>query len=179
MEQTDDFNPDPFFNDGSLQQIDASVGIDALNAVNLPSSPFVVERVLNLRASGCLNRVAWSRGGHIASVSEDRTGVDFYCLLFDVQSSAWTLSPKRTEAIGLGDVASLAWSPAASDLAVVDSRGRLFILRPLSTASNRVVEVRPGLSDEPDELSQAIGLHWLGQDRPDQPVSIPRLLKCW
>jgi mediator of RNA polymerase II transcription subunit 16, fungi type len=177
MEQADDFNTDPFFNDGSLQQIDASVGIDALNAVTLPSSPLVVERILNLQACGCLNRVAWSRAGHIASVSEDGAGVDFCCLVFDRESSSWTLSPKRTESSGLGDIASLAWSPVASDLAVLDSRGRLSILRPQPTASNRVLEVRSGLSDELDELSQVVGLHWLGQDRLDQPVSVLALLE--
>ncbi len=171
MEQNDDFSNDPFFNDGSLQQIDASVGIDGLNNVPLPSSPFVVERILNLQACGCLNRVAWSRGGHIAQVAEDGMSVDFHHLAFDVDTLTWKLSPKRTEAVGLGELANLAWSPSGSDLAVVDYRGRLSMFRPSTTTSNRFAQIRSGLLDSPDGLGQAVGLYWLSQDSPDRPVS--------
>jgi hypothetical protein len=176
MDQNDDFNADPFFNDGSLQQIDASVGIDALHSVPLPSSPQVVERILDLQACGCLNRVVWSRGGvgHIAQIREDGHSIDLSCLVFDPGSLTWTLSPKQTETVGLGELNSLAWSPTGSDLAVVDARGRLSILRPQQGASNRFLPVRSGLLDEVDELGQVIGLHWLSQDTSslERPVSI-------
>ena len=175
MEQNDDFAADPFFNDGSLQQIDPSVGIDALNAVPLPSSPLVVEGILNLEASGCLTRVAWSRAGHVASVGEDGTSLDLYHLELDVRSVIWKLSSKHREAVGLGELATLVWSPLGSDLAVVDHRGRLSIFRPSTSASNRFNQVRSGLLDAPDEFGQAIGLHWLSQDSPDRPVSKQRL----
>ena len=171
MEQEDDFNADPFFNDGSLQQIDASVGIDALNAVPLPSSPVVIERLLNLQACGCLNRVAWSRAGQLARIADDGASIDFHCLVFDTKLHSWKLGPKHTETVGLGELSSLVWSPAGSDLAAVDYRGRLSILRPQSTASNRFVQVRSGLVDEPDDLGQVVGLCWLSQDRPDNAVS--------
>lgn len=168
MEQNHDFSNDPFF---ALQQIDASVGIDGLNSVPLPSSPFVVERVLNLQSCGCLNRVAWSRGGHIARVAEDGTSVDFHHLTFNIECLTWKLSPRRTEAVGLGELASLAWSPSGSDLAVVDYSGRLSMFRPSATSSNRFTQVRSGLLDTPDGLGQAVGLYWLSQDSPDRHVS--------
>ena len=171
MEQNDDFSNDPFFNDGSLQQIDASVGIDGLNNVPLPSSPFVVERILNLQSCGCLNRVAWSRGGHIARIAENETSIDFHHLTFNIESLTWKLSPERTEAAGLGELASLAWSPSGSDLAVLDYSGRLSMFRPSTTSSNRFTQVRSGLLDTPDDLGQAVGLYWLSQDSPDRPVS--------
>lgn len=169
MEPADDFNADPFFNDASLQQIDAS-GIDALNAVPLPSSPSVIERMLNLQACGCLNRIAWSRGGHIARIAEDGASVELHCLIFDPKSCSWALGLKHTEQLGLGELNSLAWSPAGSDLAVADIKGRLSILRPQNMALNRYLQVRSGLNDEPDELSQVIGMYWLPQDRPGQAV---------
>lgn len=171
MEQNEDFSNDPFFNDGSLQQIDASVGIDGLNNVPLPSSPFVVERILNLQACGCLNRVAWSRGGHIARIAEDGTSIELFHLTLDVGSLTWKLSGKRTEAVGLGELASLAWSPSGSDLVVVDYGGRLSMFRPSPTSSNRFTQVRSGLLDSSYDLGQAIGLYWLSQDSPDRPVS--------
>ena len=171
MEQNDDFSNDPFFNDGSLQQIDGSVGIDGLNSVPLPSSPFVVERILNLQSCGCLNRVAWSRGGHIARVAEDGTSVDFHHLAFSLESLTWKLSPRRTEAVGLGELATLAWSPSGSDLVVVDYSGRLSMFRPSASSSNRFIQVRSGLLDTPDHLGQAVGIYWLSQDSPDRAVS--------
>ena len=173
MDQTDDFSADPFFNDGSLPQIDGSVEIDGLNTVPLPSSPFVVERILNLQACGCLNRIAWSRGGHIARIAEDGVHLDFHHLVFDDNIFSWKLGPKRTENLDLGELVSLAWSPSGSDLAVVDFKGRVSIFRPSSLTSNRFTQFRSGNLDETDDLSQAIGLHWLSQDSPDRPVWYP------
>jgi hypothetical protein len=163
-------------NDGALQQIDqidaAAVGIHDLNGLPLPSNPAVVERLLQLHNLGTYTRLSWSRQGHIASVSEDGEQIDLHCLVFDRRKRKWLLSPKSTENVKLGPLASLAWSPMATDIAVVDLQGRLSILRPMGTAANRLTEVRSGSLDQVKELGQAIGLHWLSQDRPDKSRQI-------
>ena len=175
MDQNDDFNADQLFNDESLQQIDAAVGLDALGGVQLPSNPLVVERILQLQACGCTDQVAWSRGGggHVAQIAQDGINIDIHCLIFDVKTLSWVLSERRTEAPELGELSSLAWSPTGSDLAILDITGRLSILRPQPGTSNRFAKVRSGLLDETDELSQVVGMHWLSQDTsgPERPVS--------
>lgn len=182
--ESNDFSGDPFFNDESLQQINdeslqqieqidpTGVGIDALNSVPLPANPLVVERILNLHHGGCSNRLCWSRQGHIACISEDVTSLDLYCLVFDRTHRTWSLSAKRTQHVGLGELASLAWSPMATDIAVVDVKGRLSILRPIGTAANRLSEIRAGTLDEVQELGQSIGLAWLSQDRAERPKQV-------
>ena len=171
-QQHDDFNSDAFFNDGSLQQMDPSAGIDALGSVPLPVNPLLVERLLTLHYSGCLNSVAWSRQGHVTSISEDGKSVVFQCLMLDPIKRSWQLSPKHVEKVGNETLVSVCWSPMASDLAVVDVLGRLSILRPQKTAMNRYSLVWQGVADGSNDLTQAIGMHWLGQERPDQPRNI-------
>lgn len=188
-----DFNEDAFFtddniadlNDDSMQQINeaaiqeqigqlgpSAVGIDALHGVPLPVSPQVVERILHLHHTGCSTRLSWSRQGHIASISDDGTSIDLQCLIFDRRKRTWLLNEKRSEHVGLGQLATLAWSPMATDLAVVDTQGRLSILRPVGTAANRLIEVRAGAQDQVQDLGQAIGLHWLSQDRAERPKQV-------
>ncbi|ETN46151.1 uncharacterized protein HMPREF1541_00335 [Cyphellophora europaea CBS 101466] len=179
-----EFNADPFFNDGPLQQINegslqqidqidpAGVGIDALNNVPLPVNPLIVQRILNLHQGGSSTRLCWSRQGHIANISEDGSSIDLHCLVFDRTRRTWVVGAKRTEHVGLGELASLAWSPMATDIAVVDTRGRLSILRPTGTAANRLSEVRSGTIDDIQDLGQAIGMGWLSQDRAERPKQV-------
>lgn len=182
--ENNEFNGDNFFNEDSLQQIndasiqqiepiDPTVGVvDQLHNVPLPTNPSAVERLLNLHRGGSSNRLSWSRQGHIASVSSDGTSIDLHCLVFDSRRRTWSLGAKRNQHVGLGNLASLAWSPMATDLAVVDVQGRISILRPIGTAANRLSEVRAGTLDEVHELSQSIGLAWLSQDRAERPKQV-------
>ncbi|RMZ82733.1 hypothetical protein DV738_g1509, partial [Chaetothyriales sp. CBS 135597] len=172
MEQQDEFNADALFNGGSLPQIDPDVNLEAFDAVQLPANPFVVERVLNLQHSGCLDRIAWSKQGHIASIGDDGTSVDLHCLRFDNKTRTWTLSSKQTAHIGLGELASLVWSPLATDLAIADINGRISIWRPGRPSWNKLTEARSGVQDETDAQTQLIGLHWLGQERLNTPREI-------
>ncbi|RMZ92052.1 hypothetical protein DV736_g712, partial [Chaetothyriales sp. CBS 134916] len=165
MEQQDEFNADALFNDGPLPQIDPDVNLEAFEAVQLPANPFVVERIINLQHSGCLDRIAWSKQGHLASISDDGTSVNLHCLRFDVKTRTWTLSSKQSEPIGLGELASLLWSPRTSDLAIADVSGRISIWRRDHLSWNKFTEARSGAQDETDAHSQIIGLHWLGQER--------------
>ena len=174
-----DFNGDAFFGDDSLQQIteidqleSAAVGIVDPSAGALPVNGDVLRRTLSLHQNGCSNRLSWSRQGHIASISKDGTCIDLQYLIFDRRSRSWILSAKRTEHVGLGQLASLVWSPMATDLAVVDVTGRLSILRPVGTTANRLSEVRAGSGDRVEPFSQAIGVHWLSQDRAERPRQV-------
>lgn len=178
-----EFNGDPFFNeeplrinDDSLQQMGqldtAGVNIVGLNGASLSTNALVADRVFELHHGGCSNRLSWSRQGHIVSISSDGTSIDLHCLVFDRRARTWGLGAKRNHHVGLGELASLAWSPMATDLAVVDIKGRVSILRPIGSAANRLSEVRAGTLDEVQDQGQAIGLAWLSQERANSPKQV-------
>ncbi|KPI44057.1 Mediator of RNA polymerase II transcription subunit 16 [Cyphellophora attinorum] len=178
-----DFDGDAFFNeeslphinDGALQtQIDqldpTAVGLGVPDAVALPTiNADVLQRLVSLHANGCSNRLAWSRQGHIASISGDGRGIVLQYLVFDRRKQSWQLSPKRIEHVGRGQIANIIWSPLATDLAVLGVAGNLTVLRPVGTATNRLAEVKLGAGGDLADFGQVIGLHWLGQDRAERP----------
>jgi hypothetical protein len=58
----------------------------------------------------------------------------------------------------------LSWNEAGSDLAVVDSSGRISIYA-ISTAVNNLTLQRPAILDPDDDGSQLVGMMWLNIDR--------------
>lgn len=172
MEQTEDFNTDAFFNDGSLPQIDPTSDLGTLHTVSLPAQPAVVEQVTRRWSSGCLERLSWSRHGHLASISDDGSSVFLECLRFKQDSRSWGLSGKYALNVVFEEAISLAWSGSGAELAVGDVHGRIFIFHVSPAALNRLILARQPALEDGDELGgQPVGMTWLGQDRHDRPVS--------
>lgn len=171
MESGNDFNTDAFFNDGNLQQVDPGVTLEGLQPVEPVLPPVIIGRILDLQLSGCIQRVAWSRHGHIASISEDSTTVTIQCLRHQRSTNSWGLSKPEPLHLTFDEITSLSWSPSGSDLAIAGSKGQLSIFQSQHPALNRLVDVRQDVSTELDEMNQAIGIYWLNQDRQDRPVS--------
>lgn len=171
----DDFASEAFFNQGALQQIqhtEATSGLEAVGNVTLPTNPAVIEQLARQWDSGCSDRVAWSRHGHIASISSDGTVVSLECLVFNGSSGTWELSGKHTLSTIFEDAVSLAWSSTGGELIVVDAKGRTWVYHSSPVSINRLLLVRQGSLDAVDEFSQLIGMAWLNQDRQDRPRNV-------
>jgi mediator of RNA polymerase II transcription subunit 16, fungi type len=66
--------------------------------------------------------------------------------------------------VQLVQLVHLSWNEAGSDLAVVDSSGRISIYA-ISTAVNNLALQRPAILDPDDDGSQLVGMMWLNIDR--------------
>ena len=175
----DDFASDTFFRQNSLQQqiqqIDAGASLTsadlsgAVPVVPLPPSPAVLQQLSRSWHSGCLERIAWSRHGHIATISHNASTVYLECLCYGHGSKSWGLNDRHPLTTVFEDAVSLAWSATGGELAVVDIKGRCWIYHTSLAAGNRMTLARPGAIDEGDEYQQPIGMTWLSQDRQERP----------
>lgn len=82
----------------------------------------------------------------------------------------WALSDEKpanpiAEAHGGHTFVHLCWNEPGSDLAVVDSCGRILIVS-MSIAFNVLVTSRSALIDSDDDGNQPVGLMWLCMNRP-------------
>ncbi|KAG9768903.1 Mediator of RNA polymerase II transcription subunit 16 [Exophiala dermatitidis] len=175
MDHPEDFAPEAFFDQNSLQQIqhiDPATDLGSVPNVSLPPNLAVIEQLHRRWYSGCLDRVAWSRLGHLASISEDGCTVYLECLLYEHDAKTWRLNERHALTTIFEDAVSLAWSSTGAELAVVDIKGRVWVYTASHVAINRLVLSRRGDLDEPGESSQPIGMTWLNQDRQDRPKNV-------
>lgn len=173
----DDFASESFFDENSLQQqiqqIDGSTDLNpAAASVPLARYPAVVDQLSRRWFCGCLERVAWSRHGHISSISEDGSTVFLECLRYNHESRSWGLQERHALTTVFEDAISLAWSATGVELAVVDVKGRIWIYHSALFAFNRLTLARQGALDEGDEYSQPVGMTWLNQDRQERPRNV-------
>lgn len=178
MDQTDDFESEAFFDPSSLQQIqqiDPTADLGSVANVPIPPNPAVIQQLQRRWYCGCMERVAWSRHGHIASISEDASTVYLECLRFNCDSKTWGLHDRQPLSTIFEDATSLAWSSTGSELAIVDVKGRLWIYHNSLAAVNRLILARQGNLDEISDVSQAVGMTWLNQDRQERPRNVVTL----
>jgi mediator of RNA polymerase II transcription subunit 16 len=182
QDPADDFASESFFDQNSLQQqiqqIDAAADLDdaelngTVPSVALPPNAAVVEQLARKWYSGCLERTAWSRHGHLATISEDGSTVYLECLRYDHGSRSWDLHERHSLTTVFEEAISLSWSATGGELAVVDIKGRVWIYHVALTAINRLNLARQGAIDEGDDYSQPIGMTWLNQDRQERPRNV-------
>ncbi|KAI9763955.1 MAG: mediator complex subunit [Geoglossum simile] len=138
----------------------------------LPSAPTAKglgQKLDELRASGCNQKVAWSNLGCIAHVKRDGTGLVIRNLFCRPEDGKWTLGGEfPISQVSLNDdgqrIVHLSWNPSGADLAVVDVLGRLSIYT-IFIAVNRVSLSRPGVVDQEDDLGAIVGMAWLNIER--------------
>ncbi|EXJ85011.1 hypothetical protein A1O3_05686 [Capronia epimyces CBS 606.96] len=172
MDHSNDFASEAFFDQNSLdqiQQIDPTTDLGSVANVALPPNLAVAEQLNRRWSSGCLERIAWSRHGNLASISDDASTVNLECLRYSHDAKAWQLNERHTLATIFEDAVSLAWSSTGGELAVVDIKGRIWVYHISGVAINRLVLNRRGDLDEERETSQPIGMTWLNQDRQERP----------
>ncbi|KAK6376175.1 Mediator of RNA polymerase II transcription subunit 16 [Exophiala oligosperma] len=175
LEQADDFASEAFFNQNTLeqiQQLDTNTALNAAANVVLPTKATTLDQLQRRWFCGFSERVAWSRLGHVASISEDGSSVRVECLRYNYEAKSWELDEKIVLPTLFEDAVGLLFSGHGQDLAIVDAKGRLFIYQCSHIAVNRFVLSKPGDLDEVTDASQIIGMAWLNQDRHDRARNI-------
>lgn len=114
-------------------------------------------------------KVAWSRLGCIAYISQDGLRVNVRYLQCQPSDGKWVLSDDTplhpvTEAHGGRPLVHLCWNEMGSELAVVDSSGRVSIYSIL-VALNSIAGLRQAAFDPDDDGSQIVGVMWLNLQR--------------
>lgn len=114
-------------------------------------------------------KVAWSRLGCIAYISRDGSRVNARYLHCRPSDGRWTLSddtpfPPVTEAHGGQTLVHICWNETGTELAVVDSSGRVSIYS-ISIALNSIAGQRQASFDPDDEANQIVGMMWLNTHR--------------
>ncbi|KAI9706527.1 MAG: mediator complex subunit [Candelina mexicana] len=135
----------------------------------IPVARGLLERLDELRLTGCCRRIAWSRLGCIAYTNRDGLDITVQNLYCNSEDGKWALSKAypvtRSAFVHEGhQVVHLLWSSTGSELAVVDLCGRISIFS-IYISINRFAPIRPASVDTDDELSAIVGLYWLNNER--------------
>lgn len=136
--------------------------------LSLPSRPPTKElyqRIDEMRAGGCCQGITWSKWGSIASITSNGSTLELRNLRCNPDDGSWalsepTLTPPLTNNMDGGPLKHLCWSPTGSELAVIDTAGRVTILAIFSSLN------KPSLSrtcqiDPSDDLHRVVGCYWL------------------
>ncbi|PGG96375.1 hypothetical protein AJ79_09615 [Helicocarpus griseus UAMH5409] len=161
MIMEDGIDVDDLFGDPASLEL----GLDAA----APSIKGLPQRIDELRSSGCCQKIAWSKLGAIAYISQDGQKVFLRYLHCRPDDGKWALSDEApinqvTEIHGGHTIAHLLWNEAGTELAIVDSSGRISIVAIL-TAVNTVNPARQPSLDPDDDWAQPVGLLWMNVNR--------------
>ncbi|KAF3483237.1 uncharacterized protein GIQ15_02561 [Arthroderma uncinatum] len=160
MEETLDVD-DLFGDSGGLElSLTAAVPSKALPA-----------RIDELRLLGCCQKIAWSKMGAIAYIAPDGTKAFLRHLSCGPENGKWGLSdgdPDHpiADAQGGHTLVHLSWNESGTDIAIVDSCGRISIIA-MSVALNVLIPSRPAILDSDDDGNQPVGLMWLSINRSE------------
>ena len=118
--------------------------------------------------------IAWSKWGSIASIASNGTALNLQNLRCNPSDGSWSLTePLPLPRIVEADVPlkHLVWNPSGSDLAVIDSAGRVAILS-LFNSLNRPTMSKNSREDPADDLQRVVGCYWLNLAPlpPNRPV---------
>lgn len=109
--------------------------------------------------------IAWSKWGSIASITSNGHGLEFRNLRCHPENGTWGLSkpttiPQLLNNLDGGPLKHLSWSPTGTELAVIDSAGRVTLLQ-IFASLNKPMGYRPCGPEAPDDLHAVVGCFWL------------------
>ena len=112
------------------------------------------------------SKLNWSSTGSFAQIKEDGRKIVFRVLMRNPQTGEWPLTPESKHPIIAGDGATwehIQFSNLGTDLAAVDSLGRVFVYTLIGPLGRMPLAPRNiHTSDTPSSDSDAVvGLHWL------------------
>ncbi|KAL1954471.1 hypothetical protein VTO42DRAFT_1147 [Malbranchea cinnamomea] len=139
-------------------------------ASTVPTVRHLPQRFDELRLSGCCRKIAWSRTGTIAYISEDGQKVFLRLLVYKTDHAKWSLDDDNpgnliTEAHDDHTFTHLCWNELGTELAIVDSCGRISTFA-MSIALNALSSQKPATIDPCDDGNYPVGLMWLSINRP-------------
>ncbi|KZF26413.1 hypothetical protein L228DRAFT_257858 [Xylona heveae TC161] len=159
----------PLMMDDALDMADLFGDAQPLQLPPLPPAKGLLQRLDEMRLSGCCQKVAWSKVGCIAYVTRDGQRVAIRNLRCSPRDGSWGLSHvsyiQSLPSVPEGQqVAHLSFNPPGTELAIVDVAGRITFANLVITV-NRTSVVHSGLIDQVDDLGAIVGLSWLNVDR--------------
>lgn len=124
-------------------------------------------------------KVAWSRLGAIAYISNDGQKILVRYLHCKPEDGQWTLSnestiEQATEAHSGHTLVHICFNETGSDLAIVDSSARISTFS-ISLALNLFNISRSPTVDHEDDRNQPVGLMWLNSNRPVSVYILPSI----
>ncbi|ORY09092.1 mediator complex, subunit Med16 [Clohesyomyces aquaticus] len=137
-----------------------------VNITAIPSPPVkgLVKRLDELSASGCCQKIAWSKNGCVAYIAPDGYGVNLRVFSRDAATGKWDLGKDTPIAMPHTQdefpFVHLSWSHLGNDLAVMDSAGHVLIFS-MAIAIDRMEYRRTEISQPEAEMDTVVGLHWL------------------
>ncbi|KAE8150072.1 mediator complex, subunit Med16 [Aspergillus avenaceus] len=165
----------PMIMDGSIN-VDDLFGESASLELGLPSTTpsstatkGLAQRLDEMHLLGCCQKIAWSKQGCIAYISQDTLRVNLRHLECRPSDGKWVLSDDTplqpvAEAHGGHPLVHLCWNEIGSELAVVDSSGRVSIYN-IAISLNTLAGQRQAAFDTVDDGSQIVGMMWLNVNR--------------
>ncbi|KAE8549529.1 hypothetical protein EYB25_008051 [Talaromyces marneffei] len=129
----------------------------------------LAQRLDEMRLLGCCRKIAWSRLGCIAYISQDGLQVIVRHLACSPTDGKWALTEEYPQnqiaQLHLGQqLLHLCWNETGSDLAVLDASGRISILS-IPAALNNLGISRQTVVDPPDDGAQVVGMMWMNSNR--------------
>ncbi|KAL4905887.1 mediator of RNA polymerase II transcription subunit 16 [Aspergillus multicolor] len=159
----DGINVDDLFGESTSLELGLPTGNSTVSTKGL------AQRLDEMRLTGCCQKIAWSRLGCIAAISQDSTRVSVRNLQCQPSDGKWVLGDETpltqvTEAHAGHVLVHLCWNESGSELAVADSSGRVSVYS-IPIALNSVNGSRQAAFDADDDASQIVGMMWLSQYR--------------
>ncbi|KAI9738670.1 MAG: mediator complex subunit [Cirrosporium novae-zelandiae] len=141
-----------------------------------------LERLSGLRAGSCVQRIAWSKNGCVASLSNGGQEIQVRCLFCRQNDGSWILSEsvpvKGTTASFAHPLVHLSWNHSGTDFAAVDSYGRISIFV-MNIAVKRYGLSRSSSLDQEDDMAALVGMFWLSQARMYLVLSAAEKQDTW
>ncbi|KAF2797604.1 hypothetical protein K505DRAFT_298116 [Melanomma pulvis-pyrius CBS 109.77] len=136
----------------------------ALPVMSSPPITGLARRLDDLSASGCCQKIAWSKNGCVAYISSDGYGVNLRVFCRNAATGKWDLGKDTELDTSPGEdefpFVHLSWSHLGNELAVMDSAGHVLIFS-CSLVLDRMTYMRADSIQPEPEVAAVVGMHWL------------------
>ncbi|KAJ1714501.1 mediator of RNA polymerase II transcription subunit 16 [Aspergillus flavus] len=176
MIMDDGINVDDLFGESASLEL----GLPA-TAPTSNSTKGLAQRLDEMRLLGCCQKIAWSKQGCIAYISQDTLRVNLRHLECRPSDGKWVLSDDTplhpvAEAHGGQPLVHLCWNEIGSELAVVDSSGRVSIYN-IAISLNSLAGQRQAAFDPVDDATQIVGMMWLNIQRSVHAFNVAAMVQ--
>ncbi|KAE8372148.1 mediator of RNA polymerase II transcription subunit 16 [Aspergillus bertholletiae] len=176
MIMDDSINVDDLFGESASLELGLPATAPAAN-----STKGLAQRLDEMRLLGCCQKIAWSKQGCIAYISQDTLRVNLRHLECRPSDGKWVLSDDTllhpvAEAHGGQPLVHLCWNEIGSELAVVDSSGRVSIYN-IAISLNSLAGQRQAAFDPIDDGAQIVGMMWLNIQRSVHAFNVAAMVQ--